>query len=120
MLDTPDNLYGYGIVWYVTFLFTPLAFLDPCGTILQANGGRGRLISGSLMIFRRLETAVDEVLLTWEFAQRLARRMVRHPTTAGKKNTTKGPLSFSVQLITHMLKCFLKCHNIGLFRISDY
>lgn len=75
------------------------------------------MISGSLMIFRRLETAVDEVLLTWEFAQRLARSMVRQPTTAGKKNTTKGPLSFSVQLITHMLKCLLKSHNIVLFRL---
>lgn len=101
----------------VTFLFTPEAFLDPGGIILQARGGKGRLISGSLMIFRRLETAVDEVLLTWEFAQRLARSMVRQPTTAGKKNTTKGPLSFSVQLITHMLKCFLNCHNIVLFRL---
>lgn len=101
----------------VTFLFTPEAFLDPGGIILQASGGRGRLISGSLMIFRRLETAVDEVLLTWEFAQRLARSMVRQATTAGKKNTTKGPLSFSVQLITHMLKCFIICHNNVLFRL---
>lgn len=82
---------------------TPIAFLDPCIT-LQAIGGRGRFIKGSLMILRRLETAVDEVLLTCEFAQRLARSIVKQPTTAGKKNTTKGPLSFSVQLITHMLK----------------
>lgn len=91
----------------VTFFVMPVDFLDPGGaTILQAIGGRGRLIRGSLMIFRRLETAVEEVLLTWVFAQRLAKSIVKQPTTAGRKNTTKGPLSFSVQLITHMLQMF--------------
>lgn len=86
----------------VTFFVTPLAFLEPGGNILRAIGGRGRLIKGSLIIFRRLETAVDDPLTTCEFAQRFASSIVKHPTTAGKKNTTKGPLSFSVQLITHM------------------
>lgn len=85
-----------------------MAFFAPGGAILHAIGGKGRFTRGSLIIFRRLETAVDDVLLTCELAQRLANKMVRQPTSAGRKNTTKGPLSFSVQLITHMIKC----HNI--------
>lgn len=89
---------------FFTFLEAPAAFLEPGATILQAIGGKGRLISGSLMIFRRRDTAVDDVFDTCEFAHRRAKSIVRQPTTAGKKNTTKGPLSFSVQLITHMLK----------------
>lgn len=99
------NARVYKLLFHVyTFLEEPAAFLDPGATILQAIGGRGRLISGSLMIFRRRDTAVDDVFDTCEFAHRRAKSIVRQPTTAGKKNTTKGPLSFSVQLITHMLK----------------
>lgn len=47
-----------------TFLVAPDDFFDPGATILQAIGGKGRLTSGSLIIFLRLEKAVDEVLLT--------------------------------------------------------
>lgn len=46
-----------------TFLAPPEAFFEPGATILVI-GGRGRLIKGSLIIFRRRETAVDEVVLT--------------------------------------------------------
>lgn len=87
-----------------TFLLTPAGFLAPA-IILQIVARCGRFVFGSLIIFRLLEIAVDEVVLTWVLAQRRARNNVRQPTTAGKSKRNGLPLSFSVQLITHMLKC---------------
>lgn len=95
---------------------TPAVFLAPA-IILQNVARGGRLAFGSLLIFRRLEKAVDAVVLTWVLAQRRTRNNVRQPTTAGKSKRYGLPLSFSVQLITHMLKCLKKITMINETRV---
>lgn len=99
---------GFQVVYNLTFLIadSTLLELEVCVITLVLFRVIGRLTRGSLTIRRRLETAVVDMWGAWILAQRLANSRVNPPNTAGRIYLTRGPLSFSVQLITHMLKVY--------------